>query len=714
MKMSVNLAALAALAATIGPSLVLGEEPIMPPTDPSAHGGPPVRYREAVAGRHPRLLITPDRVADLKAFYHSPEGRLYREQLEAQLEGCTVPKDRKTTTGWGQQHGLFNIPTAALHYLATGNPNSREKSVAYLKWLAGTADWSAGGEPAVEDTVEAYAAVLEKMMRFGPQGERNSDHAASFTMVGAALTWDWLYHDLDPAFREQFRKILWQHARAMYYGGHLKGNPGGDYWRGVPAYNHRWYRDWGMGLAALGAAEGRPEEQWFLREVQKELAFMGQWLPVDGSQHEGPGYGSSAGALGMTFQVSDELTGTHYLDSPFYRNAAAYTLHISAPGMDQAMYFADCFTRAISFHPYFLKTAALHRQPDVIAGIRRALEVNQRGWGIRGLAWLSLLCDDPKVAGGDYRRLPTTAFLPDLGIAVIRDSWDDAAVATRFKCGPMGGYKANAWRESAKTKDGRLPYLNVAHDHPDANSFTLFGNGDYMAETDRYPIRPGKFSSGHNTILINGLGQAADGRPEGQEWQQPGNGDMTEMGVITAFRDAGDVVVVEGEAAGSYLKYRDARGSRPALNRFRRTLIWVKGDYLLVFDDIRAPEPVAVTYLMQGARLEPIEEATGRYRLSKNRAECEFQLVSDTPLENKIGESTANDHSKLLGWKQLQATARGAAVRLASVFDPWQRTGLTVTLSADGPDRATLTVTGPPRASSPPPRGRALGRAASM
>ena len=94
-------------------------------------------------------------------------------------------------------------------------------------------------------------------MQFGPNGERNSDHAASFTMVGAALTWDWLYNDLDPAFREQFREILWQHARAMYYGGHLKGNPGGDYWRGVPAYNHRWFRDWGMTLAALGGSRGQ-------------------------------------------------------------------------------------------------------------------------------------------------------------------------------------------------------------------------------------------------------------------------------------------------------------------------------------------------------------------------------------------------------------------------------------------------------------------------
>ena len=55
---------------------------------------------------------------------------------------------------------------------------------------------------------------------------------------------------------------------------------------------------------------------------------------------------------------------------------------------------------------------------------------------------------------------------------------------------------------------------------------------------------------------------------------------MSQMAKITAWKDAGEVMVVEGEAAGSYLAYRDrATGkSRPALDRFRRTFIWVKGE----------------------------------------------------------------------------------------------------------------------------------------
>ncbi len=667
--------------------------PFIPATDPAPQGEG-VKFIDQAAGKHPRLLLTAKRIAQVKALYNAEEGKLYREQLLGYLKSCNIPVDRKTSHAWGQEVGLFQMPMLALHHVLTGDKDSLNKSVAYLKWLATTANWTEGGEPAMPDAPDSYAKTLEKTRRLPAHDEDNSDTTASFTMVGAALTFDWLYDELDPAFREQFRQFLWLHARAMYHGGHRGGNPGGNYWRGVPAYNHRWYRDWGLTLAALAAAEGKSDEQWLLGEIQKELAFMCEWLPVDGSQHEGPGYGSSAGALGIAFQAADECLGTRYLQSPFFRNAGAYTLQVSAPGMTEALYFADCFTRARSFHPFFLKTAALQRQADVVNGIRHAIQVNGKAFGVRDYAWLSLLCDDPSIKDGHYTRLPTTVFLPDLGIAIVRENWQDQAVAAMFKCGPMGGYKSNAWRPTAKDERGALPYLNVAHDQPDANSFILLADGEYLAETDRYPLKPGKLSTGHNTILINGIGQAVQGRAEGDEWQQPGSGDMTQMARVVAWKDAGDVVITEGEAAGSYLAYTDRKTgkARPPLDRFRRIFIWVKGSYVLVLDDIRAPKPVTVTWLMQGGKLQAVDEAQGRYQLAKNKAQCEFQLLADAPFQVKIGLSTANDHNKLLNWQQLQASLETSSVRLASIYDPWRRKDLKLTLTPDGPDKATITV----------------------
>ena len=645
--------------------------PLVPAKDP-ASAGPPVKFLDQVAGKHPRLLITAERISDLKARFQSDHSKLYREQILAYIPGCTIPANRKTTNAWGQEVGLQKMPMLALHYVLTGDKATFDRCLEFLKWLDEiNDDWSEGGS------------------------EKNSDHAAAFTMVGASIMWDWLYNDLDPAFREKFRQDLLWHARAMYYGGHLAGNPGGNYWRGVPGYNHRWFRDWGMVLATLAAAEGKPEEQWFLGEVAKELKYMVDWLPADGSQHEGPSYGSSAGALGMACLVSDGCLGTKYMENPFFRNVGAYTLAFTAPGMKESLYFADNFDKSTGVSPFFLKPAADHRQADVCDGLRRFLQTNQTKWGTRDSAWLALLMDDPAIKEGRLENLPTTSFWPDLGLAVVRDSWQDKAVAAMFKCGPMGGYKLNAWRETRKDAKGALPYVNVAHDHPDANSFILLADGQYLAETNRYPIKPGKLSTGNNTILINGLGQAVTGRSEGDEWQQPGSGDMTEMARIVAWKNAGDVVVVEGEAAGSYLAYTDkaTKKSRPAIDRFRRTFIWVKGSYVLVIDDVRSPQPVEVTWLMQGAKLELVDEPQGPYRLSKGGAQCDFRLVADAPLKTVMGVSTANDHSKLMGWQQLQASAEGTAVRFVSVFDPWRRGDVKVALAPDGRDKATITVT---------------------
>jgi hypothetical protein len=654
--------------------LVGGEAPspvaAVPDQDPPPDG-PPVKFRKPVAGKHPRLLISADRIEPLRAFYASPDARLYREQITRLLPNCTVPADRMTSHAWGQEAGLQRMPTVALHYVLTGEKNSFARCLDYLKWLDSLPDWTTNGE--------------------GAGSEVDSDTAAGFTMFGAALMWDWLANDLEPAFRERFRNDLWHHARAMYYGGHLGKNRGGDYWRGVPAYNHRWFRDAGLALATFAATEGRPEEQWLLGKVAAELQFMAAWLPDDGSNHEGPNYGSAIGLLGMAFMASDDCFSTRFLEAPHFRNLAQYGLDLAAPGA-LGLCFGDCWysTKRAGSSPFYLKTAAYYHQADVIDGVRQGLKAGAEDEN----GWSSLLLDDPAVKGGQYARLPTTAFLPDLGITIVRENWQDTAVTALFKCGPLGGYKIQLWREQMAKSGGGLPYVNVAHEHPDANSFILLANGEYLAETDRYCEKPGKMSSSCNTILVNGVGQVPQGRKEGDEWLQPSYQDMTTMARIIAWKEAGDVVVAEGEAAGSYLAYSDAakHQERPALDRYRRTFIWVKGGYLLVLDDIRAPKAVEITWLVQGVKLTPVDAAHGR-RLGNAKAECAFQLVADAPFTAIIGVSTANDHSKLLNWQQLQAKATTAAIRFVSVYDPWRHEDVKLAFTPAGQDRATIKVT---------------------
>jgi len=179
-------------------------------------------------------------------------------------------------------------------------------------------------------------------------------------------------------------------------------------------------------------------------------------------------------------------------------------------------------------------------------------------------------------------------------------------------------------------------------------------------------------------------------------WLQPSPEDMSATGRIVAWKQAGDVVVAEGEASGSYCAYTDDKNNkeRPALDRYRRTFIWVKGSYLLILDDLRSPKPVEFTWLVQGPKLTAVDAVHGRYLLANTKAECPFQVVADAPFTAVIGVSTANDHSKLLGWQQLQASATLPMIRFASIYDPWHRQDLKMTMLYSDREHATVTVSG--------------------
>jgi hypothetical protein len=247
--------------------------------------------------------------------------------------------------------------------------------------------------------------------------------------------------------------------------------------------------------------------------------------------------------------------------------------------------------------------------------------------------------------------------------------------------------------------DNGFKYINVAHDDPDANTFIIYKDETYLAETDRYSEH--KKSANHNTILVNGMGQQLPGRGEGSTWSQPatGNFDMTTTAVITALKQTKDIDVISGEAGPFYnqlSKGGTQKNGRPQLERFRRSLIFSRGDYILVLDDIRAPKAVDIDWLMQGQNLESINAEEGRYKLiSKKGPTCDFQLQTSAgaDLSCSIVDSPADTKKKVLGWKQLRGRATTDHLFTASVYDIYNKE-LTVSLDASNPKAVVIVVSG--------------------
>jgi len=637
--------------------------PPPPPMTPAQDPVPetPVRIVEALRGVHPRLLFTAAEVPAVKERLRDGYGKALFERLLAYLPSCAKPDHThflKDATD-AQRQGLWRLPTVALHYVLTGDRQSFERTVAFLEFLVGLENWETG--------------------------ELDCGMGSANIMVGVALAYDWLYHDLDPACRSRCRDKLLLMARRQYYQGHLMKLEGTHYWQGDPANNHRFHRDAGLTLAILAAAEeDKSDDDWLVARTLEEIRFVTEWLPADGSCHESPTYSVFGNThLMLAADAAQRCFGEPFLDRPFFRQAPFYKLQTLQPDLKGVFGYGDSGSGTGGYHNYLHRACAYHGLADLQAGIE---EAERRNASFFEFAWFSLIWWRPQ-AGGSLDKVARQAFFPDLGLAFCRTGWGPTDVGAMFKCGPFGGYELNRFR-----KRQGMAYVNVAHDDPDANSFQIFADGAMLAETDRYSSH--KRSANHNTILINGTGQVAAGRPEGAGWSQPG-GDMAQMAVVTAYARNGSALAIEGEAAGSYLANPQGGPKRPALDRFRRTFVWVEGAYLLVLDDIRAPEAVDITWLIQGPELQTVDAAARRYALAKGGASCPFQIAATAALNADLTDASADDRGKPLGWKQVQLKVRTDSLRLASLYDPWHRGALTVTLQPDGPDRATVVVAGP-------------------
>jgi len=618
--------------------------PVVPGSDPAVDH--PLSLVPEVRGKHPRLLFSTQDVPAMQRLAQG-EGKAFYDALLAYLPVCRAPEKFEFLTDDtdGIRQGQWRMPTVGLHYVLTKDKASLERGVGFVRMLLSLDHWQSGEE-------------------------LDSGMGAANILAGAALLYDWLYDGMDPALQEAFRQKLLLQARRMYYGGHLQRNPDAHYWQQDPQNNHRWHRDAGLALAVLAIADDGPGDEWIRARTFEELRFVHEWLPEDGTSHESASYM----VFGMPYLVlamhaSDRCFGTHYLKHPFFRNAALYRMQTLTPGFKDAFPYGDSGGTGF-LNNYAYKCAAEHQLKDVQAGLRRFNEVSPDSFDY---GWYSLVWYDPKLTGGAIDRLPTTAFYPDLGVALVRDSWKEDAVAAMFKCGPYGGRKLNEYRNA-----NNLHYINVAHDDPDANMFTIFADGELVADDDRYSEE--KMTNGHNTILVNGKGQ----KGEGDGWTQPlPDTDMMDLATITTWKDAGDVAVAEGEASGMYSD----------LTRYRRTFIWANGRYLLILDDIRAKLPAGITWLVQGSGVDTVDAAQGAYRLVRGKARCDFRVVSERAFSADVVDSSAQSRGTALGYKQLQVKAEADQWRLASLFDPWHR-GLNVAMRTAADGSAVVNVTG--------------------
>jgi len=643
----------------IGAAVASAQAPVSDPTlDPSEYAP----FNDALLGEHPRLLFDDAELAQMVIDIQSEPLKSHFDLVLGYLGASQAPNNGnfRSNATEAQRQGFWRMPTVALHYALTGSTTSRDRTIDYMEWIYSYEFWE---------------------LPVGNNPEPNSGMAAGNMMVGAAICYD-IMHDYlsvaDPTFLEDYRQKLFYHAREMWYRGHIGGQ--GGYWQVDPQNNHRQHRDAGLLLCMLAAYDGNVEEEWMLRQVFDEAAFLAEYLPTDGTSHESSSYQAFGGShLTLALEAADNCFGTNYLDSEFYQNVARFRVQSIAPGFGHFFMYGDMSDGTGGYNQYTMLAAARHAQPDLQDALDHLFDVNFRSFefGWKGVIWRG-----SSELGGDYHNLPLVDHFEDLGITFMREGWDIGDAAAMFKCGPPGGFRLNEYRNDVKNGG----YVNVAHDDMDANTFILFKDDEWVAETDRYSHN--KKTANLNGILVDSKGQRPQGRSEGPVYLQPGTGgqDMTTMAYVTWEEDNIDTVVTEGEAQASY---------RGDLSRFRRSFIWRSGEYVLVLDDIRADQNRRIDWLIQSGSVNTRNESNLEFTLVKGSASCEFDVDATELLSAAKQTSPADHRNSILGWQQLRLTNTATDnLQVASAYDLWDKGSLTVTLSNVTATGATVTVTG--------------------
>jgi hypothetical protein len=646
----------------------------------------------AVKGQHPRLLFTKQEIAELKK-------RISSDPI--------LKKAYDDNTAWAKK---FNLAKA---YEPTSILLSDTPALTMLKaWPALACAYALDHDPAVKQSIVDVLKFMLDQPYWANAPELDSNMGAGNNMLMVGLLFDAVYDDLDPEFRTKMAEKMLVHVRRMYYLGHKQLSLAPiKFWQQDTQNNHRWHRDAGTLACLLAIADMKElETGYLLEEFKKEMDLLIKWLPPDGDDHEGAGYQRFGFSyLAMAAEMMDRVMGTHYLSHSGFRNSWAQQLYYSAPGRKGDISFGDDMNNEMPFdnqEAAFFLCPHLSGDKNVQAAlvnrfIKRASYQNtpDRPYSY---PWGLLAFYDPSLGQGDYKAIPTSRLFADIGAASMRDSWEDNAVCFTFKCGPYGGYKLNEYAHAFADENGKPHYVNVAHDDPDANEFALGAAGEFLFHPGLYSLH--KITENHSTVTIDGRGQVN----EGGNFMQPVEGtDMRKLSYLTDWK-VGDMgrVIIEGEAANAYQVPRKEfesvdpaerakmgldKAFQPVLKRFRRTAVWMPGDYILILDDLVSDGKHRITWrgTVEKGQFEAPEE--GRCSVStKGGKRLDFQILANREFTGAIDHEYLDGRFGSLLMQQFQFSTEGEAVKFACVLDPWKRK-LSMTMKEMG-DQITLSI----------------------
>jgi hypothetical protein len=575
---------------------------------------------------HPRLFIRPENIGRLREL---AQGKM-KAQYDRLVRECErLLKNPPSTTEPPKYPANMERKSEAWREVWWGNRMYTIRALNGAATLAFTR--LLGGEE--KYGLEAKRILLEcaKWDPKGSTGYRYNDEAGMPYAYYFSRTYTFVNDLLSEQEKKICREVMKVRGDEMY--NHLCPR---HLWQPYSSHSNRaWHFLGEVGIAFLGEIESAEDWVWFAMNVFYNVYPV--WSDDDGGWHEGISYCHSyLGRFTWWADVMREAMGINAYDKPFFSKAGYYTMYLMPPGKVGGGFGDGAWRRSassnVSLMSQFAAQAGNGHWQWYVEKIGGARETGGYIGFVRGTL--------PKVKAKQPDDLPSSRLFRGTGQAYLNSDLTDAgkSVQVIFKSSPFG---------------------TQSHGNEANNSFVLWAYGkQLLVRSGHYDL----YGSAHhsnwvwstrsvNNITVNGRGQ------EKRTVRAQGN--------IIAFKTTPSMDIVVGEAGRAY--------EGDILDRFTRSIIFVKPELLVIYDRLEAKEASSFEYWLHAINKIEVENQHD-IRVRNGDVVCDIDFLTPIGLAfNQTNEYDPNPRPriKMREWHLTAVTAdKKKRMEFVTVYRP--------------------------------------------
>lgn len=591
------------------------------------------RVLKAIPAQHPRILLP---ASDMDAFRQRvkavPEYPELLKRADAfvgkPLPDLTTFYPTSLVTNSPQDPTIINyhirrlafgrrdaVMALSQAYIASNDPRYGYEAV---RWILPVLDWDKDGLSAVDDFMDG--GLLSAM----------------------AIVYDSCHDLLTASQKKQLLDNISYRANRFYlhYVNHAESRV---------IENHLWQHIFRYLLQASIATLGETENAgtWLEYLYNLWLARFPVQSETDGGWTEGNYYmGVNFETLVYVPHLFSRYSGTDFFAHPWYENVLDYLLYTMPPKS-----YSDGFSdgHEVNETPRRNRVGFSHILGSLLQDPKGTwyADENLKGSGTllsdnREMQWIRLLLTVQGVTPPEPvlpADLPKAKVFRDVGVSAWHTHLDHTPknLMISFRSGPFGAF---------------------GHSHADQNAFNInyggiplfVSSGYYSSFADKHTLLSYRHTRAANSILVNGLGQAIG--VEGYGW-------------IARHLDGNHIRYVLGDASNAYqpvqsgfIKKRFAIAGITAdekngfgdagLKRFRRHLIFLDPDIIVVYDELEAAHPAKWSWLLHSPY--PIRQTDGQWLYGESpAAKGQVHVFGSTALHTRVTDQFFEDAVNWVG-----------------------------------------------------------------